>query len=214
MTTIEHAAGKFGRPRQRDNVIHVAKLPRAVQESAARAMNEPRFQSQQAPHQAPQQAPQPTPHPHMAHAEGSLSPLLQPADFGRSPRSGDSALKTTVLAVGSMCVGAALMYAWMNTQKSDVATSAKRVEPAAVAFMSDVPPVGTASTRTAAPAAPPIVAPIEERTRAAAIIGQWAAAWSQRDVSAYLGFYAQEFIPPDNLSRDAWQDRRRERIQS
>lgn len=40
----------------------------------------------------------------------------------------------------------------------------------------------------------------------------WASAWSAQNVDAYLGYYDADFVPPDKLSRKAWQERRRERI--
>jgi len=40
----------------------------------------------------------------------------------------------------------------------------------------------------------------------------WAAAWSARDVDAYLGHYASGFKPADGKSIDAWRSQRRERL--
>lgn len=40
----------------------------------------------------------------------------------------------------------------------------------------------------------------------------WAAAWSRKDVEGYLGFYSARFSPPDGAARQAWEARRRERI--
>lgn len=41
---------------------------------------------------------------------------------------------------------------------------------------------------------------------------QWASAWSRGDADSYLGFYSPEFLPGENLSRQQWQARRRERL--
>jgi ketosteroid isomerase-like protein len=40
----------------------------------------------------------------------------------------------------------------------------------------------------------------------------WAAAWSRKDVPAYLAFYAKGFQPPPGLSRSEWEKQRHERL--
>lgn len=40
----------------------------------------------------------------------------------------------------------------------------------------------------------------------------WAAAWSRKDVPAYLAFYARNFQPPTGLSRSEWEKQRHERL--
>lgn len=40
----------------------------------------------------------------------------------------------------------------------------------------------------------------------------WAKAWSNGDVNAYLAFYAQDFKTPNNESRKAWEESRKARI--
>jgi tetratricopeptide (TPR) repeat protein len=40
----------------------------------------------------------------------------------------------------------------------------------------------------------------------------WAKAWSDKDVNAYLAFYASDFRPPGGATRAAWEKARRERI--
>ncbi|MDT0633555.1 tetratricopeptide repeat protein [Spectribacter hydrogenooxidans] len=45
-----------------------------------------------------------------------------------------------------------------------------------------------------------------------ASVQQWARAWSEQDVEAYLGSYAADFRPADGRSRTAWADNRRERV--
>lgn len=43
-------------------------------------------------------------------------------------------------------------------------------------------------------------------------VEDWAAAWSRRDVAAYLSFYSDHFQPPANMSREAWEAQRNERV--
>ena len=40
----------------------------------------------------------------------------------------------------------------------------------------------------------------------------WAKAWGQKDMPRYLGSYDAGFVPPDGLSRKAWEQERRDRI--
>ena len=47
-----------------------------------------------------------------------------------------------------------------------------------------------------------------------AAIRAWAAAWSSKDVAAYLGNYGQTFDPPNKQTRKAWEVERRARIVS
>lgn len=67
-----------------------------------------------------------------------------------------------------------------------------------------------APTAASTPALPAAVASsdkdIEQAVRA------WAAAWSSKDMNAYLGSYAKNFDTPKNLPRKSWEDERRDRI--
>lgn len=70
---------------------------------------------------------------------------------------------------------------------------------------------------TARPAAavPAIGALFDGRAHAAlAAVDAWAAAWAGKDVAGYLAAYAPEFVPPDGLSRAAWEAQRAERIRA
>jgi hypothetical protein len=44
------------------------------------------------------------------------------------------------------------------------------------------------------------------------MLKDWAAAWSRRDVQAYLDHYSPRFRPSGGLSRSAWEAQRRERL--
>lgn len=189
MSLIENAAGTLDRQWPREKLIHVPKLSLAVRESAARAMNEPRFQS----------------------AGGSkintqFAIPLVPVSPSAAPR-----WKTPLVALCSVCIGALLMYAWVGGEKLE---GAKTIEAksAAVGAQPIATNSGTDVSSATAPFAAAVMAPSDTRADAALVVGQWATAWSQRDVERYLGLYAQEFAPPDNLTRDAWQQKRRERI--
>lgn len=43
-------------------------------------------------------------------------------------------------------------------------------------------------------------------------VQSWAAAWSDRRVDDYLSWYGAEYVPPNNLSREAYAENRRQRL--
>jgi len=47
---------------------------------------------------------------------------------------------------------------------------------------------------------------------AAAAVQSWAAAWSRKDVRAYLAHYAPDFQTPNGMPRKAWETERQQRI--
>jgi len=71
-------------------------------------------------------------------------------------------------------------------------------------------PAGTPTT----PTQPTVVKPAsgEDVTEVGKTIAAWAAAWSQKDVKAYLSFYAPEFKTPRGMGRKAWENEREARI--
>lgn len=73
-----------------------------------------------------------------------------------------------------------------------------------------VPGVAQASV-PASPAGQGAAALRAETLAVEAVIRAWAAAWSRRDATAYLRYYAPEFTPA-GLTRAAWDVQRRERI--
>lgn len=68
------------------------------------------------------------------------------------------------------------------------------------------PPPAKTSARAAAP-----VAPGAEQALATAV-DQWRRAWASKQVARYLGYYAKEFVPPRNLSWQAWAAERKQRL--
>lgn len=82
------------------------------------------------------------------------------------------------------------------------AAAAKTVEP-------------KAAEPTAAPAAAPVVAtaPGEgAKDDVLKAVNAWAAAWSEKDVAAYLAFYGPDFVPPKGQNRNAWEAEREARV--
>lgn len=77
-----------------------------------------------------------------------------------------------------------------------------------------IPPVVTpppvAAPAPVTPTLPAVVASSDKDIEQA--VQAWAKAWSNKDMSAYLGSYAKNFDTPKNLSRKAWEEERRDRI--
>jgi tetratricopeptide (TPR) repeat protein len=70
----------------------------------------------------------------------------------------------------------------------------------------DVKPVETK------PAPPPVAAKPATAAPDASVVEHWAAAWSRKDVGAYLAHYARDFQTPGGVSRANWEAERRQRI--
>lgn len=103
---------------------------------------------------------------------------------------------------------------------SNPVTDVRPIEPVKLAEApKSLPPAVAAPVPVAAPTAPaetlqPAAAkPVDETnadiTRAIAL---WAAAWSRKDVKAYLAAYARDFKTPAGESRAAWNAERQKRI--
>ena len=62
-------------------------------------------------------------------------------------------------------------------------------------------------------AAAPAAAGTADRDEVLSRVNGWARAWASQDVGSYLAYYSNEFTPPKGLSRKAWADERRARIE-
>jgi ketosteroid isomerase-like protein len=69
-------------------------------------------------------------------------------------------------------------------------------------------------TVSATPGTPPKSPAGDAEGDVRSAVNAWAAAWSRRDVSAYLSAYGKDFDTPDGKSRKAWEEERRDRIAS
>ena len=88
--------------------------------------------------------------------------------------------------------------------------------PVAVPVTAPAVPVAAAApvakpAAASAPVAPAAVAAGPEKEIEAAVHA-WAQAWSNKDISAYLASYGENFDPPGNQSRKAWAQERHARI--
>jgi tetratricopeptide (TPR) repeat protein len=78
------------------------------------------------------------------------------------------------------------------------------------------PPVVVAQKEPEKPAAPapakPASPPADPSAEVLKAVNGWAQAWSNRDVDAYLAYYAKDFQTPGGESRADWEKSRRSRI--
>lgn len=77
-------------------------------------------------------------------------------------------------------------------------------------------PVKLAAAPAPKPAPPPPPAPKPDTSERDAVMAQvngWAKAWAAQKVDAYLGYYSAQFEPPKGMSRKAWAEERRARIE-
>lgn len=70
-----------------------------------------------------------------------------------------------------------------------------------------------ATRQVMAPSAPPAQVLVPEAAsgtqEVSSVVEAWRAAWSRRDVDAYLGFYAPSFVPSPGGDRDGWREKRK-----
>lgn len=93
--------------------------------------------------------------------------------------------------------------------KPPVVTTPMAAAPAVVTPVAA--PLASAPTPTPTPAPAPVESSATAQEVEAAVKA-WAAAWSSKDVKAYLAAYGKEFDPPGRQSRGAWEADRRIRI--
>lgn len=89
--------------------------------------------------------------------------------------------------------------------------AAQQASASAPAVRPAVQPTPTAAPKPA-PAAAPVPAAVPEaggNSEISNALEGWRAAWSRRDVDAYLGFYAPGFVPSNDGDRDAWKEKRK-----
>lgn len=84
-------------------------------------------------------------------------------------------------------------------------------KPAAASLMT--PAASSATAAAVAPTEPGATPPAAADSKAIQrMVEDWAAAWSKKDVSQYLSYYARDFALPGRQSRAAWEAERRKRI--
>jgi tetratricopeptide (TPR) repeat protein len=74
--------------------------------------------------------------------------------------------------------------------------------------------VAAGAASVAAPAKPTATTTANPVKEVESAVKSWAAAWSAKDVKAYLAMYGKEFDAPGQMSRSKWEEERRSRISS
>lgn len=95
-----------------------------------------------------------------------------------------------------------------KTAPDKAAPAPKTAEPAKVDK-----PAAKAEPKAVPAKTEPVKAAGNDESQVTAAVNAWAQAWSSKDVAGYLASYAPEFDTPDGLSRKAWEQQRKERIE-
>jgi tetratricopeptide (TPR) repeat protein len=102
----------------------------------------------------------------------------------------------------------ATMVAGNSIAKTEPAKAAAVAQPAAPS------PTAPSVAEPPAPAQPAVKAPpASAQVQIKEAVNEWAKAWSDRNVAAYLAAYAPDFETPGGEARGAWEKQRRERIE-
>jgi tetratricopeptide (TPR) repeat protein len=99
-----------------------------------------------------------------------------------------------------------------GTAAPSTTTAPPAVAPPAKATAATAPTAATATAPVVT--APTAVAGNNHTKDAEAAVQSWAKAWAAKDMKSYLAAYGKDFTPPGSLSRNAWEDERRQRITS
>lgn len=88
------------------------------------------------------------------------------------------------------------------------------VKAAAVTLQAAPSPTAPSVAQPAAPTQPSAKeSPTAAQAQVKAAVNDWAKAWSDKNVAAYLAAYAPDFETPGGEARGAWEQQRRERIE-
>jgi Flp pilus assembly protein TadD len=135
-----------------------------------------------------------------------LAALTPPPAVASPPQT---AVRPPVAAAAPPAVApasAAALLAPVATAAATAPTAAAQVPTATAAAPS---PARPSAAPTPAPAA---VAATTSPDDVAKVVRTWAADWSKKNVRGYLAAYAPEFVPPNGLSRAAWEAERSARL--
>ena len=139
------------------------------------------------------------------------------AEAGRGARPGTG----TTTAAAATAAPAPATKPTTTAAPAPAATATPATSPVPALQASAAPTTTAAATASQAPAAAPTPAPAPSSQAAdgetaerdvKAAVEAWAAAWSAKDMKAYLGAYGKDFTPPGRQSRAAWEKEREARI--
>lgn len=136
-----------------------------------------------------------------ASAQTKLAMIRDLMSASSRPTPGKPVVATTATAPVAQAPAEAKPVDAKPEPKADTKPAVKPVQPAA-----------TASTQPAAPVAEAKPAPGNASADIAKTLDAWAAAWSKKNVKAYLSHYARDFQTPGGESRAAWESERAKRL--
>ena len=155
-------------------------------------------------------------HPSYATAHENLGDIyaaLASASYGRalSLDDGDRGSARQKLRVLEQLSGTGAVTASVAPSSTDgQPTQERAAETTTTAAETDA----TMAPPAQAPAAPTSGSERATRERISAAVYDWAQAWQDQNLDAYLAAYAPDFQPAGGLSREAWEAQRRDRVGS
>ena len=105
----------------------------------------------------------------------------------------------------------------LRIDKSAMVAQAKPLSDTLVSLANNIAKQNAAASGTSAQALPaaPKAAPVVKFSEVDLVtnrVREWVAAWEQKNVDAYIKFYAEDFLPENKLSHGAWLEQRKQRI--
>lgn len=97
-----------------------------------------------------------------------------------------------------------------NTSNNNAIASAKESNKAAAITKKADQDIAKSNVKSASKPAPTVNTDQDDILKA---VNAWANAWSNKNTTAYLTYYAKNFETPNNLTRKAWAEERRQRIE-
>jgi ketosteroid isomerase-like protein len=120
-------------------------------------------------------------------------------------------IATPVLVLGTVLAAIQVWRHWPEAERIEARTEHAQAVPAEPAAAQSAPQATPAPPQAAVVSQATADTSASEEELRACIEG-WRSAWQERHIDAYLDSYAPSFAPSGGLSRQAWENQRRERI--
>jgi tetratricopeptide (TPR) repeat protein len=133
-------------------------------------------------------------------------------DTSNTRAQGKLSLIKDIFIAGSKPPMASAKVAEISKDAAKTPPAVTPIPPATVTPVKPETPAAVAKVPDAKPAVEPKTSSDDDSRNVSNAVMQWAKAWSSKDISRYLDSYASSFQVPDGLSRKAWEQSRRQRI--
>lgn len=155
-------------------------------------------------------------HPSYAVAHENLGDVYakmasQAYDKALSLDRGNQTAQTKLSLIRELFTGPATLEG-VQTAAAPSTPPAAAPEPKPEPAPKPAPAPAAKSAPAPAPAEPAAAPSVSQRTQVIRAVDNWAEAWSNQDVDAYLSHYAADFTPSGQTSRSAWEKQRRARL--